>query len=75
MVSHLVVALLVVELLTKGPIRPLGYHQLLRRGSDVTVVLEWCYSGIRMVLQWCYRGVTLELLPRPAVVALRVVSW
>jgi hypothetical protein len=31
------------------------------RSSDVTVVLQWCYSGVTVVLQWCYSGVTVVL--------------
>jgi hypothetical protein len=27
----------------------------------VTVVLQWCYSGVTVVLQWCYSGVTVVL--------------
>jgi hypothetical protein len=29
--------------------------------SGVTVVLQWCYSGVTMVLEWCYSGVTMVL--------------
>jgi hypothetical protein len=29
--------------------------------TDVTVVLQWCYSGIIVVLQWCYSGFTVAL--------------
>jgi hypothetical protein len=25
----------------------------------VTVVTQWCYSGVTMVLQWCYSGVIM----------------
>jgi hypothetical protein len=28
-------------------------------GEVVTVVLQWCYSGVTVVLQWCYSGVTV----------------
>jgi hypothetical protein len=27
----------------------------------VTVVIQWCYSGVTVVLHWCYIGVTLAL--------------
>jgi hypothetical protein len=27
----------------------------------VTVVLQWCYSGVTVVLLWCDSGVTLML--------------
>jgi hypothetical protein len=29
--------------------------------SGVTVALQWCYSGVTVVLQWCYSGVTVVL--------------
>jgi hypothetical protein len=32
-----------------------------RRRPNVTVVLQWCYSGVTVVLQWCYSGVTVVL--------------
>jgi hypothetical protein len=25
----------------------------------VTVVLQWCYSGVTVVLQWCHSGVAV----------------
>jgi hypothetical protein len=31
------------------------------RGTCVTVVLQWCYSGVTVVLQWCYSSVTVVL--------------
>jgi hypothetical protein len=30
--------------------------------SGVTVVLQWCYSGVTVVLQWCCSGDTRVLL-------------
>jgi hypothetical protein len=35
---------------------------------DVTVVLEWCYSGVTVVSQLCNSGVTMVLMCTPSCV-------
>jgi hypothetical protein len=40
----------------------------------LTVVLQWCYSGVTVVLQWCYSGVTVVLQSQREVTASEA-SW
>jgi hypothetical protein len=37
-------------------------HRSAEAPVSVTVVLQWCYSGVTVVLQWCYSGVTVVLV-------------
>jgi hypothetical protein len=29
--------------------------------NTLTVVLQWCYSGVTVVLKWCYSGIRVVL--------------